>query len=126
MADNVAITAGSGTTIATDERTIASVAAQVQRVDEQGGQTILANVVSVTTTAASATSARDTRKYITILASPANTDVVYIGSSTVAAETPANGIRLDPGASITLYTTAVVWADAVSGTQTINYIEVYD
>jgi hypothetical protein len=126
MADNVAITAGAGTTIGTDERTIASTSVQIQRVDEQGGQSITADDVSVSTTAASAIAARDTRKNVTILASPANTDVVYVGDTTVDAATPANGFRLDPGAAITLCTTKAVWADAASGTQTIYYVEVYD
>lgn len=37
MADNVSITAGAGTTVATDERTISSTTVQVQRVVDQGG-----------------------------------------------------------------------------------------
>lgn len=126
MADNVAVTAGSGTNIATDERSIASTTVHVQRVDEQGGQTIAADDVSVTVTSGSMIAARETRKYATILASPANTDTIYVGASGVDAATPASGFRLDPGASLTLYTTAAIHADATSGTQTAYYVEVYD
>lgn len=126
MADNVAVTAGSGTNIGTDERTIAATTVHVQRVDEQGGQTIAADDISVTTTSGSAVAARDTRKYVTILASPGNSDTIYVGASGVDAATPASGFRLDPGASITLYTTAAIHADATSGTQTAYYVEIYD
>jgi hypothetical protein len=112
--------------VATDERTVAAVTVHVQRVGEIGGQTIAADDVSVTTTSAEKVAARDTRKYVTILASPANTDTIYVGASGVDAATPASGFRLDPGASITLYTTAAVHADATSGTQAAYYVEVYD
>lgn len=126
MADNVAVTAGSGTNIASDERTIASTTVQVQRVTDTGGTSVAADDVSVTTTAGSAVSARETRKYVTILAADTNTDTIFVGASGVDAATPANGFPLRPGASITLATTAAVHADAVSGTQTLYYIEVYD
>ena len=125
MADNVAVTAGSGTNIATDERTIASTTVQLQRVLATGGSTIAADDVSVTTTAGIAVSARETRHTVTILAKQENTDDIYIGGSSVDAATPANGFRLQPGAAITLDTTADVYADAVSGTQTLYYIETY-
>ena len=70
--------------------------------------------------------ARETRKTVTILASPGNTDDIYVGASGVDAATPANGFRLIPGAAITIPTTAAIHADAVSGTQTAYYIESYD
>lgn len=126
MADDIAITAGSGTTVATDERTIAAVTKHVQRVDEQGSTAIAADDVSVTTTSGSAIAARDTRKQVVILASGDNTADIYVGPSGVDAATPANGFRLRPGASVTLRTTAAIHADAVSGTQTLYYIESYD
>lgn len=126
MADNVAITAGTGTQVAADERTIATVAVKVQRVIDQGGTAIAADDVSVTTTAAQAVAARETRKSVVIYASPDNSADVYIGASGVDAATPANGIRLVAGASLALETTAAIYADAVSGTQTIYFVEEYD
>jgi hypothetical protein len=123
MADNVAITAGSGTTVATDERTIGGTAAHVQRVDEQGSQTIAVGVASVTTTSGSAVAARDTRKRVVLLALPANTANIDVGASGVAS---GSGFPLAPGASVTLYTTAAIHADAASGTQSLAYVEEFD
>ena len=121
MADNVAVTAGSGTNIATDERTIASTTVQLQRVLP----TVAADDVSVTTTSGEIVAARETRHSLTILAAPGNTDVVWVGASGVNAATPSGGFPLVPGASITLDTTAAIHADTPSGTQTAYYIEVY-
>ena len=126
MADNVAVTPGTGATVATDERTIAGGGAHVQRVVDQGGTAIAADDVSVSTTAGQAIAARDTRKSVVIYASPDNTADVYIGGSGVDAATPANGVRLIPGAVLTLETTAAIFADAVGGTQAIYYVEEYD
>ena len=123
MADNVAITAGSGTTVGTDERTINSVAVQVQRVNEQGGTAIATGTASVTTTSGSAVAARDTRKRVVLYSRPDNTANMTIGPSGVASGT---GITLTPGSSLTLYTTAAIHADAASGTQNLDYIEEYD
>ena len=121
MADNVAITAGSGTTVGTDERTINSVAVQVQRVDEQGSTAIANGQVAPTGTAGTLVAARDTRKRVTFL----NTGSinVYIGVATV---TTANGFVLAPGAAITLNTQALVQAITASGTGAVSYIEEYD
>ena len=121
MADNVAITAGSGTTVGTDERTINSVAVQVQRVDEQGSTAIANGQVAPTGTAGTLVAARDTRKRVTFL----NTGSVnvYIGIATV---TTANGFVLAPGAAITLNTQALVQAITASGTGAVSYIEEYD
>lgn len=126
MADNVPVTAGSGTNIAADERTIAATTVQVQRVTTIGSTNIAADDVSVTTTSGSIIAARDTRTYVDIVASPDNTAAIYVGASGVDAATPSGGVRLDPGAGITLYTTAAIHADAVSGTQTAYYVEAYD
>jgi len=121
MADNVAITAGSGTTVGTDERTINSVAVQVQRVDEQGSTAIANGQVAPTGTAGTLVAARDTRKRVTFL----NTGSinVYIGVATV---TTANGFVLAPGAAITLNTQALVQAITASGTGAVSYVEEYD
>jgi hypothetical protein len=123
MADNVAITAGSGTTVATDERTVNSVAVQVQRVDEQGSTAIATGQVVVTTTAATFLAARDTRKRV-IIRNNSSTDA-WIGPATV---TTANGFRVEVGCSLTLYTTALIQAIIASGTMTgdVDYVEEYD
>ncbi len=123
MADNVAISAGTGTTVATDERTINAVAVQVQRVDEQGSTAIATGQVVLTTTAGTFVAARDTRKRL-IIRNNASTDV-WLGPATV---TTANGFRLEVGASLTLSTTALVQGIIASGTMTgdVDYVEEYD
>lgn len=123
MADNVAITAGSGTTVGTDERTVNAVAVHVQRVDEQGGTAIANGQVTPTTTAGTLLAARDTRKSVTFV-NNGSVDC-WIGVATV---TTSNGARLPVGASRTLRTTALIQAIIASGTMTgvVDYIEEYD
>lgn len=124
MADNVAITAGSGTTVGTDERTIATVAVQVQRVNEQGGTAIASGQVTPTATAATLLAARETRKVVTFI-NGTNLDV-YIGPATV---TTANGVRLQPGAAISIPSTVLVQNIVASVTGlagVVYYIESYD
>lgn len=123
MADNVAITAGSGTTVGTDERTINAVAVQVQRVNEQGSTAIATGQVTPTTGAATLVAARDTRKRL-LLVNNGTVDC-YIGPATV---TTANGMLLPVGYSIVLHTTALVQAIIASGTMTgaVHYLEEYD
>lgn len=127
MADNVAITAGSGTTVGTDERSINSINVHVQRVIDQGGTAIANGHVTVTNSATTIAAARDTRKRLVIV--NYQTVPIYIGISTV---TTSNGIRLDTGASITISTTALVQgitaaAYTASGEDTkVHYTEEYD
>lgn len=123
MADNVAITAGSGTTIATDERTVASVAVQVQRVDEQGSTAFAQGQVTVDTTVGGVTvaAARDTRKSIVIV--NRGTVAIYVGTGTVSS---SNGFLLNAGDGISISTTAAVNAIAASSSSTAHYIEEYD
>jgi hypothetical protein len=124
MADNVAVTAGSGTTIATDERTINSVAAQVQRVDEQGSTAIASGQTNVTNSAATLIAARDTRKRVIFV--NRQLAAVFVGPATV---TTANGFQIDPGASLTLYTTALIQgitAAASGATEYVHSVEEYD
>lgn len=127
MADNVAITAGSGTTIGTDERTINSASVQVQRVVEQGSTTIANAHVQISNTAATIAAARDTRKRLVIV--NYQTVPIYVGISTV---TTSTGFRLDPGASLTLYTTALVQGitsaayTAAGEDDKVHYVEEYD
>lgn len=103
MADNVAITAGSGTTIATDERSIASTSVQVQRVSPLGGSSIANAHVTVTNSATTIKAATETQHCVTIV--NYQTVPIYVGAATV---TTSVGFRLDPGASLTLHTTAEV------------------
>lgn len=123
MADNVAVTAGSGTTIGTDERTINSTAVQVQRVVDQGGTAIANGQVTVDTTSGGVTvaAARDTRK--TILIRNGGSVAIYVGTGTVSSTT---GFLVNPGEAIMLSTTAAVKAIAASSSATSYYIEEYD
>lgn len=123
MADGVAITAGAGTTIHTDERTINSVSGHVQRVNEQGSTAVAVGTASVTTTSGSAVAARETRKRVVLISLASNSANMTVGPSGVASGT---GPTLAPGASVTLRTTAAIHADAASGTQSLEYIEEYD
>lgn len=123
MADNVAITAGTGTTIGTDQRTINSVAVQVQRTDEQGSTAIANGQVSVDTTSGGVevVAARDTRK--SVLIRNGGSVAIYVGQGTVSS---ANGFLLNPGEAITVRTTAQVKAIAASTSATTYYLEEYD
>lgn len=124
MADNVAITAGSGTTVGSDERTINSVLVQVQRVDEQGSTAIATGQVVITSTAATFLAARDTRKRV-VIRNNSSTDC-WVGPATV---TTANGFRIEVGYSLTLYTTALIQAIIGAGltmTGDVDYVEEYD
>ena len=103
MADTVAITAGSGTAISTDERTISAVAQHVQRVVLLGGSSFVAAHVTVTNSATTIKAATETQWEVTIV--NYQTVPIYVGPATVTASV---GFRLDPGASISLHTTAEV------------------
>jgi hypothetical protein len=120
----VSITAGSGTVVGTDERTINSVAVQVQRVNEQGGTAFATGQVTPTASAATLLAARDTRKSVTFINGTNMT--VYIGPATVTA---ANGAAIPPGAGITVETTALIQniVSTVTGlTGVVSYVENYD
>lgn len=123
MADDVAITAGSGTSIAADERTINAVAVKVQRVTDQGGTAFATAQTSISSTAATLIAARETRKMVTIV--NRQVEPVFIGPATV---TSSNGVRLDPGDSVTIYTTALIQGitSAATGGGAIHTVEVYD
>lgn len=121
MADDVAITAGSGTTIGADERSINSVNVKVQRVVVEGGTSFATGQVAPTNSAATLLAARETRKSVTFV--NVGTVDVYIGPATV---TTGNGLKLEVGASITMYTTALIQAITSSGTGSVHYVEYYD
>ena len=124
MADNVAITAGAGTNVSSDERTIDAITVQVQRVNDIGASTLANGQVNISNAAVTLLAARETRKRVTFVnRMPVP---VFIGIATV---TTANGFQIDPGASITLQTTALVQgitAAATSGSVYVHYIEEYD
>lgn len=115
------VTAGSGTNIATDERTIASTTVHVQRVAAIGGTSVATGQVAPTTSAATLLAARETRRAATFL----NTGAVdvYIGPATV---TTSNGFKLAPDAALTVETTQLLQAITASGTGAIAYVEEFD
>lgn len=119
MADDVAVTAGSGTTIATQDRS----ARHFQQVIPAGADTIVSGRATVTTTAAEAIAARSNRVGVQILALTSNTAIVDVGDTSTAS---GSDFPLEPGASIYIPTEDAIWADAASGTQTLAYIEYYD
>lgn len=121
MADDVQITAGSGTRVATDERSIGGNNAHVQRVDEQGGTAVATGQVAPTGTAATLLAARETRKSAVFL-NVGSVDV-YIGPATV---TTSNGFKLAVGAALEVATTALLQAITASGTGAVHYVETYD
>jgi len=126
VADNVPVTAGSGTNIATDERTIAATTVQVQRVGEIGSATGATGQVAISNTSAAVAAARDTRKRITIM----NRQTVPIFINPGGTATTAD-MRLEPGDSIVLYSTVAVNAITTSaysavGDAKVHYIEEYD
>jgi len=119
MADNIAITAGSGTTVATDERTISS-AVHVQRVSSEGGTTWNTGQVTPTASAATLLAAAATRYHVTLHNQTNMT--VFIGVATV---TNANFGML-AGASIDLYHTLLIQliVDSTTGlTGKVHYSE---
>lgn len=124
MADDVAITAGSGTTIGADERTINSVAVKVQRVVVEGGTAVATAQTNISNTAATLIAARETRKRVVIV--NRQTVPIYVGPATV---TTANGVLLNPGDSLTLLTTALIQgitAAASPGGDKVHTSEEYD
>ena len=123
MADNVAITAGSGTTISTDERTIAATAQHIQRVYDMGATSGSAGQTTVTNTSTTIKAADETRKRIILVNN--QTVPVYIDPSGGTATTAM--FRLDPGASVTLYVTCAVTgitsaAYTAAGDDKVHYI----
>jgi hypothetical protein len=122
MADNVTVVdEAAGVEVATDERTIGGITVHVQRAYEMGGTSIATGQEDVTTTSAEKVAARDTRKYVTIVNH--GTDDFWIGPSGVSITT---GLKIPPGASATIYTTAAVHADAEATlTDAFHYVEVF-
>jgi hypothetical protein len=112
VADGVDVTPGSGKTISTDERTIAAATEHVQRVAGLGGTGGASAQVTVTNTSTTIKSADDTRMAIIII----NYQTVPIFIDPAGGTATTSNLRLDPGASITLYTTS-----AITGITTAAY-----
>lgn len=126
MADNVAITAGSGTNVATDERTINSVTVHVQRVGEIGAASGATGQTTISNSSTAIAAARETRKRIVIV--NRQTVPVFVDPGGTAT---SGDFRLDPGESITLYNTAAInaitsAAYSAVGDAKVHYIEEYD
>lgn len=129
MADNVTIPAtGTGTAtpiVATDERTIAAATVHVQRMVATGSTSIAAGQVTCTNTSTTIVSARDTRQRLILV--NRQTVPVYVELTTAT----TSDFRLDPGESVTLYTTGEIdgitsAAYSASGDAKVHYIEEYD
>jgi len=117
VADGVAITAGSGTTIKTDDRS----SVHVQVVYDIGGTTYANGQVAPTSTAATLLAANTERR--SVIFQNVGSVAVWIGAATV---TTANGFLLPVGASIELTTTALIQAITASGTGNVSYIDIYN
>lgn len=119
MADNVAITAGSGTNIATDDRS----SVHYQEVVPVSTTTIATGQVGPTSSAATLIAARDRRHRVIFVNRSEHT--VFIGPATVSS---SNGLMLLPGDTIALYTTALVQVINDGGTTNgkVHYLEEYD
>lgn len=127
MADNPTVDNGTGTdyVVATDERTIDSVAVHVQRVAPHGAPNMTAGQVEVTNSNAAIVAADDNRHSVTIV--NRQTVAVFIDDATAT----TSAFKLDPGDSITLFTSAVVngitsAAYTATGDAKVHYIAVHD
>jgi len=126
LADNVAVTAGAGTNIATDERTIAATTVHVQRVGEIGSAASATAQVTISNSTTAIAAARDTRKRIVIINRQSVAIFVDPGASATTSD-----LRLEPGDALTLYTTVAInaitaAAYTASGDAKVHYIEEYD
>jgi hypothetical protein len=122
MADNVAITAGSGTTVHTDEKTLASVSAHVQRVTVAAGETLTVSIISQDGTAADALAANNSRLYAQIL--PVDGDI-YLGKATgdLSSDTTRRKVRAGIPWETTHYL-GKISIKSVTGTVTVEVEEI--
>jgi hypothetical protein len=125
MADNVAVTAGSGTTVGTDERTIDATSVHVQRVAPHGAPALSVGQVEVSNSSTTILAANDNRSQVTLV----NRQLVSVFIDDTTATTSA--FRLDPGDSITLDTSAIIYgittaAYTASGDAKVHYVETHD
>jgi hypothetical protein len=127
MADNPTVDNGTGTdyVVATDERTIDTVAVHVQRVAPHGAPNMTVGQVTVTNSSTTIIAADDNRQGVTIV----NRQTVAVWIDDTTATTSA--FRLDPGDGIYLPTSAVVLgitsaAYSASGDAKVHYIATHD
>lgn len=126
MADGIDVTPGSGAKkVATDERSIGGVTQDVQRIVGVGSTSIVAGQVEVTSTTTTIVSARETRSRLILM--NRQTVPVFIEMTTAT----TGDLRLEPGDSIVLFTTAEVDgittnAYTATGDAKVHYIEEYD
>jgi hypothetical protein len=99
MADNLAVTPGSGATIKTQDRS----GAHLQQVLDTGAESIAGTHVNVTNTSTEILAARADRKRAVI--TNYQTVPIYVGQDTI---TTSTGHRLDPGMSIVIQAVCVI------------------
>lgn len=117
MADNLAITPGSGATLATDETSINGTAAHVQRVSTGAAPTAAYGNAACTTTATSILAADYERKGWVIKATDGT---VYIGSD--SSVTTSTGYKLDSGETLSSSAyLGAVYGITAAGTVNVRY-----
>lgn len=120
MADNfTSEESGTGKEIATDERSIGGITVDIQRVVNIGDSTWDAGTDATVTTSAESIAARETRSYILFTTPTTNTANVLVGT------TGDEVFPIAAGGVLTLPITAAVFYKSASGTQTLNWIEVW-
>lgn len=128
MPDTVAITAGTGTTISTNEETIGGASQHVQRVKTDGATASADGQTTISNTSAAIVTARDTRHAVTIVNRQTVAVWVDTGGGTA---TTTTSFRLDPGDSLTTrsktaITAITAAAYSAAGDAKVHYFEDYD
>lgn len=124
MPDNVAITPGSGATIAASSRSVNGVLVEIQRISEMGSAKVYSSQANVTNSAGTLVAARDDRKNVVVENRQAQ--AIYVGPATV---TTATGFRIDPGDRFTFHTEALlqaITANASVATEKTHVLETAD
>lgn len=119
MADNLAITPGSGATLATDETSINGTPVHVQRVTLGGAPTVAYGNTAITTTATLILAANYERKGFSI--QPVD-GTVYLGDD--SSVTSSTGFPLTNGATFSSSAAlGTIYAITASGTVNVRYWE---
>ena len=121
MADNIAVTAGSGTSIATDDRS----SVHYQRVIAQAGSTGSSGQTTVTNSSTTVKAATTERLYITLV----NYQTVPVFVDPAGGTATTSNFRLNPGDSMTIYSNTAITAItaaaySASGDAKVHYFEV--
>lgn len=88
-----------------------------------GAANISTEQEALSTTAEAALAARATRRSV-LVQNLDTAETVWVGANTSTG--PTTGIRLLPGESVRIYTTAAIWAEAGANTPTVAFLEEYD